>query len=183
MQKEIIFISGTIGSGKSTIANRLVNIIPNSVMLDGDWCFQQGKDWHFDKATKQMAIQNIIFTLNNLLNNNNFETVIFCWTLHHLDIIINSLNFEKIKNFHHFSLLCNEETLKKRIIKRYENRFNEIKIPYNENDIKRDFLGAKEKMDYYLTNDAIKLDGNKDLEIITGEIINYMHSINHKKHK
>ena len=77
MQNKLIFISGTIGSGKTTLSNKLVYSIPNSVMLDGDWCFQQGKTWYFDKDTKNMAIDNIIYILNNYIQNPHFENIIF----------------------------------------------------------------------------------------------------------
>lgn len=102
MQKKIIFISGTIGSGKTTLSKKLVNSIPNSVMLDGDWCFQQGYNWYFDSETKQMAINNIIYLLNSYLSNSNFEYIIFCWTLHKketIEQILTSLNYD---GGHHF---------------------------------------------------------------------------------
>lgn len=172
MQKKLVFISGTIGSGKSTLTKKLVYSVPNSVMLDGDWCFSQGKTWYFDKETKNMAIDNIIKILNSYLNNSNFENIFFCWSLHKqemIDQILSSLfgTFE----FYHFSLICSDETIKQRIIKRSIDRSNELGIPYSEEDIKNDILGSLKKKDFYYQNSAIKLNGDKPLEDLYNEII------------
>lgn len=173
MQKKLIFISGTIGTGKTILSEKLVNSIPDSVMLDGDWCFQQGLSWHFDDDTKQMAINNIIHILNSYLANPNFECIIFCWALHKQEIIDQILNsIDNDIDFYHFSLMCNETTLKNRIISRFEHRKNELGIPYEQSDVQKMLLGAINKIPFYFTNDAIKLDGNNDLETLYKEVMN-----------
>lgn len=179
MQKKLIFISGTIGTGKTTLSKKLVNSIPDSVMLDGDWCFQQGVNWHFDDDTKQMAINNIIHILNNYLANPNFECIIFCWTLHRqeiIDQILNSIDYRNDIDFYHFSLMCDENTLRNRIVTRFEQRKNELGIPYEYYDVQKMLLGAIKKMPFYFTNDAIKLDGNNDLQILYNEVIGNINS-------
>jgi shikimate kinase len=37
--KRLIFISGTMGIGKTTISKLLLKELKNSVFLDGDWCW------------------------------------------------------------------------------------------------------------------------------------------------
>ncbi len=173
MQKKLIFISGTIGSGKTTLSKKIINTIPNSIMLDGDWCFQQGCDWHFDETTKQMAIKNIIYVLNNFLENPNFETVIFCWTLHRqamMNQIYNSLNMNNV-SFYHFRLLCSDEVLKERITKRFFDRRSELGIEYNEKDIENMLLGSIKKKSLYVEDGSIVLDGDANLEQLSEEII------------
>lgn len=36
--KNLYIIGGTMGVGKTTIGQKLKNKLPNSVILDGDWC-------------------------------------------------------------------------------------------------------------------------------------------------
>ncbi len=173
MQKKLIFISGTIGTGKTTLSKKLVHSIPDSVMLDGDWCFQQGTNWHFDDDTKQMAINNIIHILNNYLANPNFECIIFSWALHKqeiIDQILNSIDYNNV-DFYHFTLMCDETTLEKRIISRFQQKEKELGIPYERSDVQKMLLGAIKKMPFYFTNDAIKLDSNNDLETLLDEVM------------
>lgn len=181
MQKRLIFISGTIGSGKTTLSNKLVYSIPNSVMLDGDWCFQQGKTWYFDKDTKNMAIDNIIYILNNYIQNPHFENIIFCWTLHKqemLDQILNGINLKEKLDFYHFSIVCSFDTIKERIIKRHLERSKQFLTTIDQEQIQRDIIGAWKKTKFYMTNDTIKLDGNMDLESLYNELIS---NINFKR--
>ena len=78
----IIAIAGAMGSGKSSAAACLMEDLERAVWLDGDWCWQQGRDWHFDEATKAMALDNIRYLLRNFVRNQNFDRVIFSWVLH-----------------------------------------------------------------------------------------------------
>lgn len=173
MQKKVIFISGTIGSGKTTLSEKLVYSIPNSVMLDGDWCFHQGNTWYFDKETKDMAINNIITVLNSYINNPNFENIIFCWTLHKQDMIDKILNsLVGDFKFYHFSLICSEKTIQERIRKRSIERTCSLGIPYSEEKVQKDILGALKKTEFYFENDAIKLNGDDTLENLYNEITN-----------
>jgi nucleoside-triphosphatase THEP1 len=41
--KKLIFIGGSPGVGKTTTAKMLIDKLEKSVMLDGDWCWYQGK--------------------------------------------------------------------------------------------------------------------------------------------
>ena len=55
----ILAIAGAMGAGKTAAAEQLMAQLKRSVWLDGDWCWQQGRDWHFDEATKAMALDNV----------------------------------------------------------------------------------------------------------------------------
>ena len=37
--KRLFIIGGTMGVGKSTVCQELKTMLPNSVFLDGDWCW------------------------------------------------------------------------------------------------------------------------------------------------
>jgi len=37
--KNLIFINGTMGVGKTTTSKILLKLLPECVFLDGDWCY------------------------------------------------------------------------------------------------------------------------------------------------
>lgn len=78
----ILAIAGAMGVGKSAAAGALMEQLRRTVWLDGDWCWQQGRDWHFDEGTKAMALDNICHLLRNFARNENFDRVVFSWVLH-----------------------------------------------------------------------------------------------------
>ena len=78
----ILAIAGAMGAGKTAAAEQLMAQLKRSVWLDGDWCWQQGRDWHFDEATKAMALDNICYLLRNFAGNPNFDRVVLTWVLH-----------------------------------------------------------------------------------------------------
>ena len=78
----ILAIAGAMGAGKSAAAACLMEGLHRSVWLDGDWCWQQGRDWHFDSATRAMALDNICYLLRSFVRNEHFERVVFSWVLH-----------------------------------------------------------------------------------------------------
>ena len=66
-----------------------------------------------------MVTENICFLLNQFLNCTAFENVIFCWVMHEQSIIDNILENISYKdcNVRNISLVCDEETLKERLMK------------------------------------------------------------------
>ena len=78
----ILAIAGAMGAGKTAAAEELMAQLTRSVWLDGDWCWQQGRDWHFDAATRAMALDNICHLLRNFAGNPSFDRVVFSWVLH-----------------------------------------------------------------------------------------------------
>jgi broad-specificity NMP kinase len=111
--KRLIFISGTMGTGKTTISELLLKELNNSVFLDGDWCWNINP-FIVNDENKNMVINNICFLLNSFINNRNIENIIFCWVMNKqeiIDTLINEIN--KYDEFYHFTLMITPELLKK----------------------------------------------------------------------
>ena len=75
--KKLFLIGGTMGIGKSTVSQFLKYKLPNSVFLDGDWCWD-AHPFLVTEETKEMVMQNICLMLNNFLKCSAYENVIFC---------------------------------------------------------------------------------------------------------
>lgn len=110
--KKLIIINGTMGVGKSTVAELVADRLEPSVFLDGDWCWKMNP-WVFSEENKAMVINNITYLLNAYLANTSFRYVIFCWVLHRefiFDQILSRLHggFDLYK----FSLICSKEALR-----------------------------------------------------------------------
>ena len=115
--KQLILISGPMGAGKTTAARQLLDAIPQSVMLDGDWCWEQGNHWDFCEDNKRMSMDNICFLLGQFLDNPHFETVIFSWVMHLPEIkeeILQRLGDERDFEVFEITMLADAETLRER---------------------------------------------------------------------
>ena len=114
--KKLIIINGTMGVGKSTVCNILLNTLKPSVYLDGDWCWKMNP-FIISEENKKMVIDNITYLLKSYLDNSGYEYVIFCWVIHQEDIFkqilepLNDCEFE----LHKISLICSEAALKSRL--------------------------------------------------------------------
>ena len=64
--KTLYMIGGTMGVGKTTVGQQLKRTLPNSVFLDGDWCWD-ASPFQVTDETKSMVIDNICYLLNNFL--------------------------------------------------------------------------------------------------------------------
>ena len=64
--KKLFIIGGTMGVGKSTVSQILKRKLPNSVFLDGDWCWD-ASPFQVTPETKEMVVKNIWAVLNNFL--------------------------------------------------------------------------------------------------------------------
>ena len=84
--KKLLIIGGTMGVGKTTVGQILKHDLPNSVFLDGDWCWD-ASPFQVTAETKDMVLQNICAVLNNFLTCSAYENVIFCWVMHEQSII------------------------------------------------------------------------------------------------
>ena len=167
--KNLIFIGGTMGVGKTTLSQKLSDSLSNSVFLDGDWCWFQGNNWNFCEENRKMVLNNISYLLNSFLKNSNFKNIIFCWVMHKQEIIDNI--FEKITEkdfkFYNFSLIADrntiEEHLKNRMIK--NNNFDQEKL--NEN-----IKNSMNRMASYSEVNSKKIDvSNKKIDEILRNII------------
>ena len=54
--KKLFIIGGTMGIGKSTVSQILKQKLPNSVFLDGDWCWDSSP-FQVTAETKEMVIK------------------------------------------------------------------------------------------------------------------------------
>ena len=114
--KTLYLISGTMGVGKTAVSQQLKKDLPNSVFLDGDWCWDTNP-FQVTEETKAMVTDNICFLLNNFLHCSAYENIIFCWVMHEqfiIDSIVERLNTENC-NVKCISLMTDEATLRKRL--------------------------------------------------------------------
>ena len=117
-KKKLILIGGTMGIGKTTIGQYLVeNRLDNAVFLDGDWCWYM-HPWIFNDENKEMVLRNIQFLLNSFIDNSSIENIVFVWVMHHQEIIDDLLaRLHGDYELYSFSLTATEEELTKRFSK------------------------------------------------------------------
>ena len=116
--KNLIFINGTMGAGKSSVCAELLKMLPNAVYLDGDWCWNMHPFIVTDE-TKAMVVRNIAHLLQSFLNCSEFQNVIFCWVMHEqaiIDSILAQLNLDSA-NYRLFTLVLSEDALQNRLQK------------------------------------------------------------------
>ena len=114
--KTLYLIGGTMGVGKTAVSQQLKIDLPNSVFLDGDWCWD-ANPFQVTEETKAMVTDNICFLLNNFLRCSAYENIIFCWVMHEqfiIDSIVERLNAEHC-NVKRISLMTDEATLRNRL--------------------------------------------------------------------
>lgn len=114
--KKLIIVNGTMGVGKSTVCQLLLDKLKPGVYLDGDWCWNMNPFIVSDE-NKAMVLDNIVHLLKNYLSNSGYKYVIFCWVIHQEVIFsqilepLKALDFELYK----ISLVCSEAALRKRL--------------------------------------------------------------------
>ena len=116
--KRLVLVGGTMGIGKTTACQIVKKSIPNSVFLDGDWCW----DMHpfvVTNETKAMVMNNICFLLNSFLHCLQYETILFCWVMHQqeiIDDILSRLDLDACEVIS-LSLICDKQVLTARLEK------------------------------------------------------------------
>ena len=114
--KNLIFINGTMGVGKTATSRELQNLLPDCVFLDGDWCWDMSP-FTVTEETKAMVEDNICHMLNNFLKCSEFDNIIFCWVMHQqviMDNLLSRLDTHDTKVFR-FSLTCSDAALTQRL--------------------------------------------------------------------
>jgi len=114
--KDLYLIGGAMGVGKTAVGQQLKRDLPNSVFLDGDWCWD-ADSFRVTEETKAMVLENICFLLNNFLRCTAYDHVIFCWVMHRQEIIDAILSRLKTENcrVRCISLVCRPDVLEKRL--------------------------------------------------------------------
>ena len=114
--KDLYLIGGAMGVGKTAVSQQLKRDLPNSVFLDGDWCWD-ARPFQVTEETKAMVTENICFLLNNFLRCSAYDHVVFCWVLHQqaiLDGLLSRLDTRDCQ-VRAVSLLASPEALTARI--------------------------------------------------------------------
>lgn len=86
MPKTLYLVGGPMGVGKTAVCRELNRLLPASVMLDGDWCWQ-ADPFQVTPETKRMALDNICHLLGNFLRCSAYENVVFGWVMHERAIV------------------------------------------------------------------------------------------------
>ena len=116
MMKTLYMIGGTMGVGKTTVCQQLKQDLPNSVFLDGDWCWD-ASPFQVTDETKAMVTNNICYLLNNFLKCSAYVNIIFCWVMHEqriIDSILKKLDTQNCE-VKCVSLVADEKTLCERL--------------------------------------------------------------------
>lgn len=165
--KKLFLIGGTMGVGKTTICQNLKKRLPNSVYLDGDWCWD-ANPFKVTDETKKMVIDNICYVLNNFLQCTEYENVIFSWVMHEQTIIdtivskINANNYQLIN----ISLIVDEQTIQERLL-------NDINHGLRTMDV---IERSIEKIPMYKNLSTIKIDtSNQSVDETVQAIINIIY--------
>ena len=147
--KKLIIINGTMGVGKSSVCNELLNILEPSIYLDGDWCWNMNP-FIVSEENKKMVIDNINHLLKSYLDNSGYEYIIFCWVIHQEYIFTQILESLKNYNFelYKISLVCSETALKSRLKIDVENGIRKVDV------IDR----SVQRLKLYNNMDTIKID-------------------------
>lgn len=116
--KKLYIIGGTMGVGKTTTCESLLKKLPQSVFLDGDWCWKMNP-FVVNDETKEMVLKNISFLLNSFIQCSCCQNIIFCWVLDHqsiIDSILSTINTDNVETIS-VSLIADESALSKRLRK------------------------------------------------------------------
>lgn len=114
--KTLYIVGGTMGVGKTTVCQQLKRLLPASVFLDGDWCWD-ADPFQVTEETMAMVNDNICYLLNSFLRCSAYENVIFCWVMHQQEIIDGILARldTSLCRVVTVSLTASEDTLRRRL--------------------------------------------------------------------
>ncbi|MBQ5615359.1 MAG: AAA family ATPase [Peptococcaceae bacterium] len=160
--KRLYIIGGTMGVGKTTVGQQLKKDLPNSVFLDGDWCWD-ADPFQVTEETKTLVQDNICHMLNNFLQCSVYETVNFCWVMHEQEIIDSIIAKLKLDNCEVkcISLIADEENLQRRLTRDVQKGIRK------EDVIDRSIA----RIPLYQKLDTVKVDtNNKTIAEIVAEI-------------
>ena len=114
--KTLYLIGGPMGVGKTAAGQALKRLLPRSVFLDGDWCWDANPFIVTDE-TRAMVMDNIVHLLGSFLRCTAYDHVIFVWVMHRqaiLDELLSRLDTADCR-VKRISLLCDAPTLRARL--------------------------------------------------------------------
>ena len=114
--KNVIFVCGTMGVGKTSACRELQAVLERNVFLDGDWCWDANPLVVTDE-TRAMVMDNIVHLLGSFLRCSAYDHVIFVWVMHRqaiLDELLSRLDTAECR-VKRISLLCDAPTLRARL--------------------------------------------------------------------
>ena len=162
--KKLYLIGGTMGVGKTAVSQCLKNRLPNSVFLDGDWCWD-AHPFQVTNETKAMVMENICHLLNSFIHCSAYDNIIFCWVMHQQSIIDTILARTdaaecEVKTI---SLIASEKTLTERIM-------GDVRSGIRKMDVLDRSIA---RIPLYQTLSSIKIETDgKNISEIAEEIIN-----------
>ncbi len=160
--KTLYLIGGTMGAGKTAVSQQLKKDLPNSVFLDGDWCWDSNP-FQVTEETKKIVIDNICHLLNNFLSCSVYENIIFCWVMHEQAIIDSIIENLDITNFDVkcISLIVDSDNLMNRLTRDVQKGIRSADV------IERSMA----RIPLYQALNTIKIDtNNKTIPMISDEI-------------
>ena len=114
--KNLIFVNGTMGAGKTTVCRALQKRLEPCVLLDGDWCWDM-RPFSVTDETKAVVTDNICAVLGNFLRCSAWESIIFCWVMQDkaiADSLLSRLDLTDVR-VRLFTLMVSEDTLRARL--------------------------------------------------------------------
>lgn len=114
--KNLIFVNGTMGAGKTTLCRELKKLLAPSVFLDGDWCWDM-EPFSVTDETRRMVMDNIQTLLNRFLQCSQPENILFGWVMQDAAIVEQLLSGLKsdAASFRLFTLTLTEDALRQRL--------------------------------------------------------------------
>lgn len=160
--KKLYMVGGTMGVGKTAVCRQLQKDLPQSVFLDGDWCWD-ASPFQATEETKKMVLDNICYLLNNFIHCSAYENIILGWVMHEqsiIDMILNQLDTENcIVNC--ISLMVDEKNL-------YNRLKGDIAAKIREPEIIERSIA---RIPLYQLLQTYKIDtNNKSVQMISDEI-------------
>ncbi len=115
--KNLIFINGPMGVGKTSVCTELLPLISPAAFLDGDWCWTMSP-FVVNAETRAMVLDNIAHVLNGFLRCSAYRSVLFCWVMQYRSIVDDVLARLAMGgvNFTLITLTASPEVLETRIM-------------------------------------------------------------------
>lgn len=160
--KKLYLIGGCMGVGKTSTCQILKTKLPNSIFLDGDWCWSM-HPFQVTPETKKMVLENITFLLNNFIHCSVYENIIFCWVMHEqciIDDILSRLDTTGCQVYS-ISLICSREVLIRRLQKDVDDKIREEDV----------IAHSLEKISLYEKLETVKVDVSHISPEQTAELI------------